>query len=467
MSFRLLRHNQRAVDRALMDGQYDAVVNTSTQRLDEFVGLMHATGLFDLLPLLRPPTRAGDVPEELLLRELAVLPLLDIPNVHQAGRFLLQDPAVLRFLGFTVEQITDGFPHRGPKGEARPHHRDLLYNLLGALRRDNLESFRAAWVRRFAQDRHARSGVWAIDGTGLHHRHKLLLALALCDGEEMVGNWRVLPGNVGSELPDGREMIDELLRVLPEGQMRLLLADGMYVDGAWMRRLKQQYGVDMVVRVREDMQVFQDALQMVRADPSLWKRHTRSFTAGGTKSPRTFRIATIPSVAWDSYGEELQVVLIWPEGTDEEKIWALGSTLLDQDGWTIFRRYGQRWWLENRGNRELKEAYGLERDVWPESEEAAHLSVFLRLITYNLVQLYRRQAGERLAARGLRGLRQEIWQGPEILVIVGDEFGIYHIEEFAWLCGNPPRVTMRPRGRDSPAQRTPPPGTPPRETAYR
>jgi len=57
-------------------------------------------------------------------------------------------------------------------------------------------------------------------------------------------------------------------------------------------------------------------------------------------------------------------VLIWPEGAPSTEIWALGSTLVGQDGWTIFRRYGQRWWLQNRGNRELKEAYGLERDLW-------------------------------------------------------------------------------------------------------
>src|SRR5207248_8156916 len=153
------------------------------------------------------------------------------------------------------------------------------------------------------------------------------------------------------------------------------------------RRLKQEHGVDMVVRLREDMQVFQDALQMVRADPSLWKRRSRSFTAGGTKRPRAFRIATVPSVAWDSYGDELLVVLIWPDGTDETGIWALGSTLLDQDGWSIFRRYGQRWWLENRANRELKEAYGLERDLWSESTEAADLAIALRQITINLSQL--------------------------------------------------------------------------------
>ena len=443
MTFRLLRHNQRAVDRALAAGEYDAVANTVVQRLDQFVGLMQTTGLFELLPLLAPPARAGDVPEEMLLRELAVLPLLDIPNVHQAGRFLLQDPAVLRFLGFTVEQITRGFPHRGCQGDARPHHRDLLYNLLGALRQQDLETFRAAYVRRWAGAGHCRSGVWAIDGTGIHQRYKLLLALNLSEGEEMVGNWRVLPANVGSELPAGREMMDEVLAELPAGQVQLLLVDGMYIDGKWMRRLKEEHGVDIIVRLKEEMCAFQDAMQMVRADPSLWEKRTRSFTAGGTKSPRRYRIATIPSVAWDSYAEAVQVVLIWPEGESEEKIWGLVTPNLEWDGWEVFRRYGKRWWLENRGNRELKEAYGLERELWTESEEAAQLSLFLRLITYNLIQLYRREQGDKLAARGLRSLRQEIWEGPRILVVVGEEFGIYDIEEFAWQCGNPPRTSMR------------------------
>ena len=341
MGFQLLRRNQRAVDRALLDGQYDAVLNTSTQRLDEFVGLMVETGLFEQLPLLQPSGRCGDVPEELLLRELAVLPLLDIPNIHQAERFLLQDAAVLQFLGFTVEQIQNGFPHRGRQGQARPHHRDLLYNLLKAIPQRGLEAFRAAYVRQWAQARHARARTWAIDGTGVHGEFKLLLALNLGEGEELLGNWRLLPADCGSELPGGRELFDELLAVLPAADRpELLLVDGAYVDGAWMKRLKQEHGVDTVVRLRADMNAFQDALQMVRADPSLWETKHRSFTAGGTKRPRRYQLAGVPSVAWDSYDGEIRVVLIRPVGGEESEVWALATTLAQSDAWQVYRTYG-------------------------------------------------------------------------------------------------------------------------------
>lgn len=447
MGFQLLRRNQRAVDRALLDGHYDAVLNTSTQRLDEFVGLMLETGLFDQLPLLQPSGRCGDVPEALLLRELAVLPLLDIPNIFQAERFLLQDAAVLHFLGFTVAQIQDGFPHRGRQGQARPHHRDLLYNLLKAISEPGLEAFRAAYVRHWAQARHARARTWAIDGTGVHGEFKLLLALNLGDGEELLGNWRLLPGDCGSELPGGRELFDELLEVLPATERpELLLVDGAYVDGAWMKRLKEEHGVDTVVRLRAGMNAFEDALQMVRADPSLWQTKHRSFTAGGTKCPRRYEIASVPSVSWDSYGGEIQVILIRPVGGGEAEIWALATTLMEADAWQVFRTYGKRWWLENRGNRELKEAYGLEEHLEVAGRTARSVLITLRLITYNLLQLFRRNQGAKLAARGLRTLRRSLWAGPRVLVLAGSEFGLYQIEEFAGLLGPGPKHRLYNRG---------------------
>ena len=446
MPIRLLRRNQRVVDRALLDGEYDAVFQTTTQRLDEFVGLMASTGLFDQLPLLQPPGRCGDVPEELLLRELAVLPLLDIPTIHQAEQFLLQDPAVLHFLGFTLEQIQHGFPHRGRQGQARPHHRDLLYNLLKAIPAANIEAFRAAYVRQWGRSRHARARTWAIDGTGVHGEFKLLLALNLADGEELLGNWRLLPANCGSELPGGRELFDELLGVIPAADRpELLLVDGAYIDGPWMRRLKDDHGIDTVVRLRSDMCAFEDALQMVRADPSLWQTKYRSLTAGGTKRPRRYEIATIPSVCWESYGAEFQVVLIRPVGGSDAETWALATTLVKVDAWEVFRRYGKRWWLENRGNRELKEAYGLEKHLEVGTETARQLLIYLRLITYNLLQLFRREQGAKLAARGLRSLRRGLQVGPMILVLVGEEFGLYPIEAFAGLLGAGPKYRLQTR----------------------
>ncbi len=114
-----------------------------------------------------------------------------------------------------MEQIQHGFVHRGRQGQARPHHRDLLYNLLKEIPAASIESFRAAYVRRFVGERHMRSRTWAIDGTGVHGEFKLLLDLNLVDGEELVGNWRLLPAKCGSEIPGGRSCSMNCLRHYP------------------------------------------------------------------------------------------------------------------------------------------------------------------------------------------------------------------------------------------------------------
>ena len=65
--------------------------------------------------------------------------------------------------------------------------------------------------------------------------------------------------------------------------------------------------------------------------------------------------------------------------------------------------------------------------------------IYLRLITYNLLQLFRRAQGAKLAARGLRTLRRALWAGPAVLVLLGTEFGLYQIEAFAALLGPGPK----------------------------
>jgi hypothetical protein len=69
---------------------------------------------------------------------------------------LFQDHGVLRFLGFTLAQIRDGFNDKGgrsPTGKARmrPHHRDTLYNALKAIEIESLGDFREEHSQALAE----------------------------------------------------------------------------------------------------------------------------------------------------------------------------------------------------------------------------------------------------------------------------------------------------------------------------
>ena len=243
--------------KALLDRYVDEVVMCRATAFDKLAAAMHAFGYWDQLEAIEISLDKDedDVPSELLLRELAVLPLLRIPNPHQAPTYLFQDHGVLRFLGFTVAQIRDGFNNKGVRnsqGTPRmlPHHRDTLYHGLKAVETASLDRFRRAHMAALIEHRLLTSGVHAIDGTCLrgNKRHVVILRQG-GNAPPFITNWRVQ--GPGKEREAGRELVEELRRALGGGGIRWLLMDGAYVDGAWLAQLQQQ-GIGAMVRVYKD-----------------------------------------------------------------------------------------------------------------------------------------------------------------------------------------------------------------------
>jgi hypothetical protein len=199
MSWIYLHENRRRVREALQKGQVDEVVTLRATAFDELAATMHQFGYWEQVESIQVNLVKDDddVPDELLLRELAVLPLLRIANPHQAPTYLFQDHGVLRFLGFTVAQIRDGFNTKGvrsPTGapRMRPHHRDDLYNALKHVDLESLDRFREAHRKALLKHDVLQSGVFAIDGTGLRHsdRHVVILQQAGASPPFVV-DWRV------------------------------------------------------------------------------------------------------------------------------------------------------------------------------------------------------------------------------------------------------------------------------------
>jgi hypothetical protein len=82
-----LRENQERVRQALQEGQVNEVVTLRATGFDKLAAAMHQFGYWDQL--------------------------LRTPNPHQAPVYLHQDHGVLRYLGFTVAEIRDGFNTKG------------------------------------------------------------------------------------------------------------------------------------------------------------------------------------------------------------------------------------------------------------------------------------------------------------------------------------------------------------------
>src|SRR5258708_9435648 len=65
-----------------------------------------------------------------------------------------------------------------------------------------------------------------------------------------------------------------------------------------------------------------------------------------------------------------------------------------------------RWHIEDDAYRELKEGWGLEQQRWGRDVAAALGRTTLTCLAFNTAQVYRLQAGERLASMPIRRLRR-------------------------------------------------------------
>jgi hypothetical protein len=82
-----------------------------------------------------------------------------------------------------------------------------------------------------------------------------------------------------------------------------------------------------------------------------------------------------------------------------------------------------RWHSEDDAFRELKEGWGLEKQRWERDFAAALGRTPLTCLAFNTAQVYRLQAGERLASMAIRRLRRqrqrELRSAPAVLYVAG------------------------------------------------
>ena len=110
--------------------------------------------------------------------------------------------------------------------------------------------------------------------------------------------------------------------------------------------------------------------------------------------------------------------------------------------WQAYTFWRNRWTIENSGFRELKEGWHLEEALWTfRNTVIAAARLTFTLIAYNVAQIAKSKVAERLKARGIRKLRQELnrqfgFRSSPVIVFAAGAFTILPLEElgraFGW-----------------------------------
>lgn len=474
MEYALRQRDQVGVLAALEKGEYEAIATSGQTVADELVHLCMELGVFEALKSLEVRREREGIPDELLLRTLAVLPFVEALGLSSAAGRLFEDAAVLLRLGYEITAVQEGFNdrHGSTSGEkrSRPCHVEVLRDELARIDPESVAEFGRRCVAELFRRGLVKGRVCAIDGSGLRTHHRVVGLLSVHEGQCLWLSWRVLEGSEsekGAEASVVRSMVEEVLQSGGPEAINWVLMDALYADGPLLAWLEHGCGVHALVRLPEGRLLYEDARGLADHGLTQWQTHADVRYINGHKQLRQVSVTKVEGLtSWDSFLEAataygcaqptLTAVLIHSRPkSDPSQVedWALVSTSPRPSAWGAYSLWRRRWGIENSGFRELKEAWHLEQAPWSHTnDDVVAARVSFTMIAYNVAQIAKTAQGRSLANRGIRRLRQELTKTygiAPVIVFTQEAFAVFHIEQIMAVAGMAPKHSLRPTPKSS------------------
>lgn len=470
MGLRWYRQDKDAVVGALRRGERpDMATTMSSGPLDELVALHDELGVFAALDAVELARQRAGVEDRLLLRTLATLPFVAAASLSGATELLFKEPAILLHLGWAAVQIREGSNgrHRHPDGrqeESLPCHPDTLRDALRRVEAAAWQRVQEVGVAALYQHHVVGGQVYAIDGSGLGEGLRLVALVCVSGGRPLIVAWRLLSGDAsekGKEAWVTRELVEQARRLGGPRCIRLLLADALYADGPLLAWLKYHCGIDVLVPLPADRDLYADLVGLGATGRAPWTTHHQTVVLQGHKHLRTVHCAAADDLtSWASFltaaaGYGAQAPHLWATliqvepapGQDAEEPWALVSTRAWRDGFAALQAFRPRWHIENDAYRELKEGWGLEAQRWGRDLPALLGRLTLTCLACNTAQVYRSRAGVQVAALAIRRLRRHyqphLGASPAV-IFLGECYAVLPLEELLDALGARARESLLP-----------------------
>jgi len=173
MAWEWRENNREKVLEALQKGEYEAILTSREGALDGLAQLAWELEVFQAVELIEVERERAGVPDDLVLRTLAVLPFVEAMSLSAAANTLFEDAGVLLQLGYTAVQIEAGVNQRRGKdretksAQSRPYHPDVLREELQRIRVESLDAYRRHCVGVLYERGLIRSKLYAVDGSGI------------------------------------------------------------------------------------------------------------------------------------------------------------------------------------------------------------------------------------------------------------------------------------------------------------
>jgi hypothetical protein len=372
-------------------------------------------------------------------------------------------------IGYTAKQIEEGFCKRG-KGRTHPIHKDTVADALGRLTEEESQGIFTGSVADLVKAKLVADTIFSMDGMEMAVTQNYPGAGKLIITKEVKNKWgkvktvtyprygylqlslRGVDSNtvVAARLDKiGKSEHPWVLTLvqaakLAGAKVKILLVDGAYCVGNVLWQLKHVEKVDFIVPADSSMCITADARGLAKLKTGTLIKENSEIRAVGVKGLTTYEAYRPPQTEGRRGPKptlNAVVVTRWKrrEVPEAEQV-VLLTSLPVEDPLLIVELYRKRAEMENKLHRELKQGWYIEK--FPSKQHLACLAhVYLTLTLYNVACAYKTERGQELANRGIRRLRAEHLGGAAWVLIVytETEYGIFDVEEFAHLSGNPPK----------------------------
>lgn len=461
--------NQDTVAAAIARKEYIDMTPSGVGVADEFFALMDQIGILKRLAVEGCYQRRM-IPLSLMMTTYSARIIMGLSSQNQLSTHLFRDAGLLRLIGFTAKQIDEGFCKRG-KGQTHPIHKDTVADALGRLTEDESQGIFKGAVEDLINARLVDDTIFSMDGMEMAVTQHYPGAGQLSFTRDMKDKWgkvktvtstrygylqlslRGVDSNtvvaarvdkIGkSEHPWVLTLVQEAK--LAGAKVKVLLVDGAYCVGDVLWRLKHIEKVDFIVPADSSMCITADARGLAKLKNGTIIKENSELRAVGIKELTTYTAYQPPPEESPRRGPKpaLNAVVVtrWKgrEVTEQEQVVLITSLPVDEP-FLIVELYRKRAEMENKLHRELKQGWNIEK--FPGKQHLACLAhIYLTLTLYNVACAYKTQRGQELADKGIRRLRAQHLGGAAWVLIVytETEYGIFDIEEFAHLSGNPPQ----------------------------
>lgn len=464
--------NKIKVLERLRDGELDYFDLSHWSFQDKFFAFLLATRFFEVCAESYPsPRRKEEVPVWFLLECVIQLKLHRSPAFSRLPG-ILRSGAILSRVGFNLGGQGGGFNHKNRKTRTSAIDQDCVRKFFRATEREAQRHWYNEEVVRFYRHHRAfdKHGIFLLDQThivvpdnanytdavrmpvdehgqriktdnlsaeakkAIKYRPCYALSELLHIGKQedyfIVAGYQWGPGNT-DELPQGQALVDDFVKSVGKGVMKLLIADRGYIDGGFITFIKKNLESDIILPLKSSMDMFQSAVRMAATDDyrKKWKKYREYKDEEKNITYREDVILIENPGIWEECEVELHVSLMRVTGSDHsERIWGLASTFEPQSAEEAFEYYALRTAIEQRHN-EFKNAWYLNKFTTP-NQALMETHVLFTLLTYSLIQLYlKKRKLTSLANKMINTLAAEEKLGTNsVLVYYRRYFGVFDLD---------------------------------------